>query len=145
MHNSDSLVQLNVEKLALDFLRIDYPDILSRPVIPALRSFQVDAYSEDSNAYFEIYAGIDELKPGQKKKLCCDILKLITIEKITDKPVKKFIVLIDRKIEAKLKSDSWLSKSIVLFGIEVIVIDITNDELNKIRVAKARQNILKIR
>jgi hypothetical protein len=142
MHASDSTEQREIETVILENLKAEYSDIKSyvlKPKESEKLSFQIDGYSESTNSYFEFYAGIEELKVGQKKKLATDILKLITIEKIIEKPINKFIVLIDKKIENKLLSDSWLSKSVQLFNIEIIVIDISDELMSKLKIAKVRQ------
>lgn len=85
------------------------------------------------------------MKPGQKRKLASDILKLITIERIiqeqSDAPVivNKCIVVIDSNIKGKLESDSWLSKTIGLFGIKLYLHELTGEERIKLESAKRRQ------
>ena len=52
--------------------------------------FQVDFFNKQQMIYGEIYAGIDFLKPGQTRKVAMDILKLLTIEKLTTTTYSKF-------------------------------------------------------
>lgn len=149
-HDSDSSEQKEVEKAILDILRIKHHDIKSIPFRPYKEeklSFQIDGYSESTNSYFEFYAGLDTLKPGQQRKVACDILKLITIEDIlknkpyNKKSIKKYFVVISDRIKKQLSSPSWLSHCIKRFDIEIISLEeeVGEEAIKLIEEAKKRQ------
>lgn len=142
MHASDSTEQREVEKVILKLLCKECKDVEPFTYIPDSNeklSFQIDGYSKSTKTYFEFYAGLNTLKAGQKKKISCDVLKLITIEQILNEPINKCVVVIHDKIAKELESSSWLSKSIELFKIKVLYLDIGDAERLKIESAKKRQ------
>jgi hypothetical protein len=139
--NSDSTKQREVEEIVLDMISKKYSIELEQGIkeIKGFK-FQIDVINEEKGFIGEIYAGIDEIKPGQKKKIATDILKLITIEKLLGKQCEKHIFLVSDKIADKLKSDkSWLSKAVELYQINIELLVLEPEILKDLREAKEKQ------
>ncbi|MFP5041672.1 hypothetical protein [Parasediminibacterium sp. JCM 36343] len=139
-HNSDSTEQTVIESI----VRTQLTEKLGIEFITGIIelegiSFQVDFYDETKFVYGEIFARVGELKSGQKRKICMDILKLLTIEKLLGKPIKKYIVFTDKKIEEKFKSKTWYSKSILCFDLQIICINLTQEQQDLLKEVRKRQ------
>ncbi len=102
--------------------------------------FQVDFFIQNE-LIGEVYACKSKLLPGQRKKIYSDILKMLTIEKIWGIPVPKVYVMVlsqsefteqnlplehfisneheGFKILNNLGENSWIQKTIELFGFNV--------------------------
>jgi hypothetical protein len=140
-HNSDSTIQSEIEYIVTAAVAKKLLMTLSSEVFKLQDvNFQVDFYNEDNAVYGEIYAGIENLKPGQTRKIGMDILKLLTIEKLLNKPINKYLAFVDEAIEKKFStSNSWYTKSILAFNIKTIYIPLTECERQLIKKAKKRQ------
>ena len=106
------------------------------------KTVQVDGYSEDKKVIAEAYAHIGRLKPGQKKKLGHDVLKLITIEKALGDDWEKYIVVADGPAEKYLTDSSWLSVAVEKFGINIVRADIGPEIKTGIEQAQREQTMV---
>ena len=127
-NKSDSSKRLEVENFITQEIARRNPNLTfsNAPLVFGEVKINVDLYSTDMSTFYEIYSGIKDLKPGQKRKLLTDILKLNLIEKLLGKKIEKKLVLVDNIIEVKLRGirNSWSDLAIKQFDIEVIVINL---------------------
>lgn len=136
MNDSDSSVQREVEEYVLHNKGL-------KPLEESLKidgvEFLFDGYSE--NAVAEVYAGLDKLLAGQKRKIAQDILKMVLYEKLSGKKgLLKSIILVDHKIEQILnEGNSWLSKAIEVYNIKIEVVKLPPEMYRELVKAKNRQ------
>lgn len=112
---------------------------------------QVDLCDTKNNIFGEIYTCGDKLLSGQQRKISSDILKLLTVDKNSEKEINKYLIFTsnlegeknkivedaDFKITKKLLGEkSWKIKTISLFKIRVLVYNLSETEkieLDKIK------------
>ncbi len=144
-HVSNSDVQIEIEAKAIQLLskelNIKFTGYTFNYGEAKLR---VDLYSDDNNEIIigEVYAGIKELKAGQKKKIASDFLKLITIEKIfyAGSKIRKIFIVIDKDIFTELNNENtWLAQSAKIFCIEIRKITLSKELNDKIQYIKGIQ------
>ena len=102
---------------------------------------QPDFYSAEHCVIGEIFAHIGKPKKAQDNKISNDILKMLLLEKITQKQYRKIIVVCDELEEKKLRGASALSESIRQFGIEILYMQIDDQLRQEILNAQARQKM----
>lgn len=129
LHNSDSIVQRNIEDKIQPLLEKYLKIILDKGKYVAARNsnptaFQVDYFNEEAGIFCEVYARIGKLKAGNKRKILSDMLKLLTIEKLLNKNIRKCIVLTDESILKEFQTGSWASKSMKIFDFELIFVEL---------------------
>lgn len=136
-HFSDSTPQREVEKNVLEILQDKYGCEFQNKIegLP----FQPDFFNKEKRIVGEIYAGIDKLNSAQKNKIMADCFKLISIEKILGGEWKKYIIVVDNKIEESLKRDGWRKKAMEEVGITLQLEKISEKDEKKLREAKKRQ------
>ncbi|MEZ5002897.1 MAG: hypothetical protein R2730_07655 [Chitinophagales bacterium] len=141
-HKSDSKKRLEIEAKIISFLEKEFGQnegFNGNMEIKGIK-FQIDFFNKKQTKFFEIYSGINEIKAGQKRKIAADILKLIYIEKLLEREIDKYLVLIDESIKCKLiNGKSWLSKLIETYKIEVKVVDVGNNLMADVLKDKKRQ------
>lgn len=98
-----------------------------------------DLYSEDEKIICEIFAHVGALKDGQKHKISQDILKMLLLEKTTGVQYKKIIVVADDKVAKYLHGKSFIAESIRQFGIEVKIINLSDEVRISVTNAQIRQ------
>ena len=102
---------------------------------------QPDFYSAERCIIGEIFAHVGKPKKAQDNKIANDILKMLLLEKITEKQYKKIIVICDEMEEKKLRGASALSESIRQFGVEIMYIQIDDQLRQAILNAQERQRM----
>ena len=135
MSGSNSTVQRQLEERILSTLGISHGKVAINDT-----SFDFDGLAGD--AVYEIYAGIERLRPGQQQKISQDILKMVLYEKMLGKPVRKVIVVVDKAIANSLsyeKHRSWKNRAIVEYGVEVRVFPISPEDRLMLEKAKEEQ------
>ena len=90
----------------------------------------------------EIFSHIGKPKIAQNNKIANDIMKMLLLEKITEKTYRKIIVVCDEIELEKLNGKSVLAETIRQFGIEIIYIEIEDEMRNTILEAQKRQNMV---
>ena len=143
-HFGNSEVQNEIEIIVRDAMKEHLQCELFKGVPNKNEHFEFDFYNEECFIIGEIYSGIDELKPGQKKKLATDCLKMIIYEKLKQEEegklnFKKYLVLVDNKVKSLLEGKSWLSESIRFFNIELKLVELDSVTMEKLRESKKRQ------
>ena len=103
---------------------------------------QPDFYSEENCIVGEIFSHIGSPKKAQDNKIANDILKMLLLEKKTNKQYRKIIVVCDDAEFKKLQGLSVLAASIRQFGIEVMYIQIDEDIRNQIIEAQKLQRMV---
>lgn len=136
--DSDSSVQRNIEEDIAFFKKLIKSKILIEET-----TIEFDGISDDGNKIYEIYCGIETLKPGQFKKIAADILKMIFFEKLSGRKIEKHIIVVDKRIMDLLdskKNRNWVSKVIEIYEIKLIYHELNNEQSEKLKNAKMRQS-----
>ena len=103
---------------------------------------QPDFYSEEYCIVGEIFSHIGKPKKAQNNKIANDVMKMLLLEKITEKTYRKIIVVCDEIELEKLNGKSVLAETIRQFGIEIIYIEIEDEMRNTILEAQKRQTMV---
>lgn len=98
-----------------------------------------DAYSESPPILVEAWAHIGKLKDGQRNKILSDALKLLYIDKKTKRSFKKVILFSNEETMNCFLSNSWWSKALSDFGIELEFVEIDKETENMIIEAQKQQ------
>jgi len=98
-HDSDSTPQREVEDFVIKKLGLKQKE---KPLVISEVSFEFDGVSDDECTVAEVYAGTGKLKSAQRFKISQDILKMVLYEKLTNKSIKKMIVVVDESIADEL-------------------------------------------
>lgn len=142
VHRSDSSVQLAAETEIRAALRDTFgpglrPDTV---LLDDTAPVEVDAVSPNQTVFVEIFAHQGPLKPGQKRKIALDALKLITIGR-NYPDAELVIALADEAAAASLGSHSWLAVALRLWNIKVEVVPIEDDTRAQLLDAQAVQKM----
>lgn len=146
-HKSSSHVQMQAEELLFhkveDLLGVSLDK--NKKIFLADNAFtyiQPDFYSEEACIIGEIFAHIGKPKKAQDNKIANDILKILLLEKKTNKQYRKIIVVCDEAEQKKLQGLSALAESIRQFGIEIMYIELDDDTRNQIIEAQKTQRMI---
>jgi len=90
----------------------------------------------------QIYAHIGKNKTGQKGKISNDILKMLLLEKVNNKPYRKILVVCDQEQKKYLEGQSLLAESVSQFEIEVQCFELDKEIYAKVEKAQKRQNMV---
>ena len=97
----------------------------------------VDAISADGKTVVEIYVRQGELKPGHRRKIAMDALKLVALEGSFE---HRILLFAHEPIRNELeKTNTWLGQAIKQAGIEIEVVDLSVAQKAEIRQAQERQ------
>lgn len=146
MDNSDSKIQIEIEKLVVESLSKKFNCNFSKKANEDEIKFEFDFINFDKLIIGEVYAGIDNLSSGARKKIIADCFKLVLFEKLSGKIWNKKLVFIDYNIASKFKMNNWISKGINEFNIEISVVEIDHKkyiELKERRKLQITSNIKK--
>ncbi len=84
---------------------------------------EIDGFSAKHHILCEVFSHVGKLKPGQQKKIACDILKLIFVsEQLRSKKWRKYLLFQDEDARKKLIGMSWLAEVCRKYKIEPRVV-----------------------
>ena len=144
---SDSSVQLVIERIMLETIQerhpswqlVEWKSIATELNLPPVwQKAEPDAAWQDSDGGFiiaECYARVDALKPGHRRKLAMDALKLLSLRNaVTDPILLRCLLIVPEELEKQLLTDNWLSVAIRQAA-EVVTVRLSDDLLNRLREA----------
>ncbi len=135
-HFSDSTPQNEVEQNILDFLKYEFNCEFSKKIDNL--NYQPDFFNKEEKIVGEIYTSAD-LKGSRKHKITADCFKLIAIEKELGGNYKKYII-VDENVKRSLESErGWRKNAMELFGIELRVFNIKEEDKQKLSEARKKQ------
>lgn len=146
-HRSSSYVQMQAEEVLFHKVRevLDISLDKNKKIFLADNAFtyiQPDFYSEEACIIGEIFAHIGKPKKAQDNKISNDILKMLLLEKITNKQYRKIIVVCDEAEQKKLQGLSALAESIRQFDIEIVYIALDEGIRSQIIEAQKTQRMI---
>jgi hypothetical protein len=141
-HPSDSSVQVEAQAI----IREKISTRLEVALAPATVTFatgatvQVNGAAPDESVLVEIFARQGRLKPGQQKKVALGAFKLITLRQ--SRPNARLILAFaDAEAAAHVLGDGWLAQALTVWGVEVLVVDLDDEQRDKIRAAQILQDM----
>lgn len=90
----------------------------------------------------EVYAHQEKLKGAQPKKICTDILKLITAEKMLGLSVEKWILFGSEEAKSFVDGESWYHEIIKNFDIHLETGELSPQTIQKIQAAQHRPKMV---
>jgi hypothetical protein len=141
MHASSSQEQQTIEKYIFQIICGELgTDLAANPVVPCGdATIRPDFYSDEHGIIGEVYAHIGSLKPPQKKKMLADILKMLLLEKLTNRTYRKIIVICDDEVLRAITGKSWGSACFKAFDVEIMNIDIGAENRELLMSVQKRQ------
>jgi hypothetical protein len=139
-HLSDSAEQRTAEALICAAVA----EKIRVALIPGLATLQsgavvqVDGIGPDFSVLVEIFAHQGVLKGGQKQKVCKDALKLITLRRHYPH-ARLFLAFADTAAAAYATTGTWLSRALIEWGVEVVVVQLDAQDREKVLLAQTRQ------
>jgi hypothetical protein len=108
-------------------------------LLPNGARMEIDGADEDHTIFVEAFAPQGRAKPGQRRKLALDMLKLAYLARLRP-DARKILLLSDEQLAVPLRSSrSWLAQAIDEFGIEVMVVSLPADIREGLMTAQVRQ------
>lgn len=141
MHRSDALAQREAEPLIRAAVErfLGTGPLLPMPLsLPDGARVDVDGVDVDQTVFVEIYARQGRLKGAQFHKVARDALKLITLTR-SRSGVRRILAFADRDAADCVIGRSWLAEALVIWGVEVVVVEIDDAVREGLRAAQARQ------
>lgn len=92
--------------------------------------------------FIEIYAHQGPLKSAQRKKVCTDILKLITAEQLFTKPIQKYILFGCEEALKFFQNNSWHTQAVAKWKIKLEVGTLSEQTKLRLKAAQARQKMV---
>lgn len=136
IHLSDSTLQNEIEKNILDFIKDEFNCEFSKRIDNL--NYQPDFFNEERKIIGEIYTSAD-LKGSRKHKITADCFKMIAIEKELGGNYKKYVI-VDENVKRSLESEKgWRKNAMELFGIELRIFNITEEDKQKLKEARQKQ------
>jgi hypothetical protein len=141
-HRSDSTMQREVEapirKLVEARLGRQLPSAMVR--LDGGAPVQVDGVADDESVLVEIFAHQGRLKPGQRRKVASDVLKLLTLGR--GRPhTKLYLAFADDEAAAHTQGSGWLARAVATWGVGVIVVPLHERDLDRIRAVQKEQEM----
>lgn len=145
-HPSNSRVQLEIEKEVVAILsKRDKIDFQTGQIPLGIENvnfnFDFHFFSEDLNIIGEIYAGIEKISAGSRKKVITDCFKMVFAEELLGYKCDKRLIFIDEDVKKTFTGDSWAAKAIEKYKIKPEVIKISEEDLKKLIATKKLQQI----
>ncbi len=141
---SISTVQQEAEKEILSELGKNIDVDFSKHPHPENLSCKLDGFGLDSTnkpVCVEVFAHQGISKPGQKKKIMCDMCKLLLVEKQLGRNCLKVIAVSDCEAVGFL-DNSWMGKFADKFGIVIQLVSISDALCVKIKDAQSKQKMV---
>lgn len=102
-------------------------------------NFDFHFFSEDLNIIGEIYAGIEKISAGSRKKVITDCFKMVFAEELLGYECDKRLIFIDEDVKKTFIGDSWAAKAIEKYKIKAEVVKISEEDLKKLIMTKKLQ------
>lgn len=94
--------------------------------------------------FVEVYARQGQLKGAQPKKVCTDMLKLITAEKILKQPVQKYILFGSNEAMKCFQNNSWHKRAADEWNITLETGELSEQTKQSLKAAQARQKMVNV-
>jgi hypothetical protein len=143
-HKSDSKVQRNIETEVLTEFEKQYPhwkkvDLLTLPVGKELaKKVKPDAVWRDEEGIIvmaECYVRVGKLKPGHRRKIATDILKLISLkDEFGEDNPPHLLLVVPEELGPQLEGNDWLS---LVISKRIILVKVPLSDEQRLRLNNA--------
>ena len=143
MHKSDSSEQRDAEAYILQSLEANLParfDPAAR--LPIAAGVQPDAIDPDRKIIVEVYARVGPVKGAQLHKIKGDVLKLALIGQQAGDEWRRILCFASEEAAAYVAGRSWVAAAAQHFGIEVLVVPLSDEHRGRIMSAQDRQRMV---
>ena len=147
-HLSDSKVQSVIEREMLSYIecqhkdwqKVDWREItVGREFAGKVKPDEAWRDSDGILVIAECYARIGKLKPGHRRKIATDLLKLIFIkDEFGESNSPRLLLVVPEELGSQLEGTDWLSL-IITKKIELIKIPLNDEQCKKLNEAVSRQ------
>lgn len=141
-YKSSSAEQQEAEKEMLRNFERDRKLTPCEPTFSNDFSVKIDGTYKNDNKqwiFIEVYARQGTLKSGHYRKVCTDMLKLITAEQFLGEKTEKYILFGSEEAKSCFENNSWHNKAAKKFGINLEIGKLSDDTKKKLRTAQIRQ------
>lgn len=137
----DSAEQRRAETDVLNLLsrRIGVPLVPQKIALSEKTHVEVDGVSDDPPILAEVWAHQGPLRGGQPNKVMVDALKMLYVEAATGRPYRKIFCFTDEAARKPFLGRSWRAAALAHYGIELLVIQISDELRDLIIRAQTRQ------
>ena len=90
-------------------------------------------------AAFEVYVSLGPPKGGQTHKLKADVLKLLLVRRVRVEARVRAVVVVTSAGAAEWMSKGWVARTLELFEVEMVFVELSEDQTAALRAAKKRQ------
>ncbi|WP_433832573.1 hypothetical protein ACQP2E_16480 [Actinoplanes sp. CA-015351] len=146
-HPSSSLTQSRAETEIVEALARQWDiDLRPRPgKVPVGDGIavEVDAANSDFSVVVEAYARQGRLRGAQPKKIAQDILKLALFKRVPGREGTRAVIAFASS-EARKSVTGWLEHAADTFGVELVVVEISEQTRAEIRAAQDRQVMVNV-
>ena len=101
-----------------------------------------DAIDFKNQVVVEVYARIGEVKGAQLHKIKGDILKLALIGKRLGSGWRKVMCFASKEAAKYVQGKSWVAEAAREFGVEIFIIELPEEQKNKVVSAQKRQRMV---
>lgn len=105
---------------------------------------EIGGFHKDPNVLCEASAHIGKMGGSQPHKVMNDAMKMLFVEKFSNTKFRKILAFADLGAARSFKENSWRSKCLKEYGIEVLVIEIPEEIRNIVIDAQYRQKMVNI-
>jgi hypothetical protein len=143
MHKSDSTEQRDAERYILQWLEAELGakfDLAAR--LPIASRVQPDAIDPVKKIIVEVYARVGPVKGAQLHKIKGDVLKLALIGQQAGSDWHRILCFASEEAAAYVTGQSWVAAAVQHFGIEVRVAPLSDQYIERITSAQARQRMV---
>lgn len=143
MHKSDSSEQREAEAYILESLEADLPakfDPTAR--LPIDARVQPDAIDPARKIIVEVYSRVGPVKGAQLHKIKGDILKLALIGQQAGSEWRRILCFASEEAAAYVARQSWIAAAVRHFGIEVLVVPLSDEHRGRVMSAQDRQRMV---
>lgn len=143
MHKSDSTEQRDAEAYILQSLETKLNarfDPAAR--LPIAAGVQPDAVDPDKKIIVEVYARVGPVKGAQLHKIKGDVLKLAFIGLQAGLQWRRILCFASDEAAAYVNGKSWVASAVQHFGIEVVVVPLSDEHRERVRAAQDRQRMV---
>jgi hypothetical protein len=142
-HASDSTEQQTAESyILLELERELGLNFDSSAILPTDIGVKPDAIDLENKVVVEVYARVGALKGAQLHKVKGDILKLALLEKKLGSSWRKIICFGDEQAASYLLGKSWAAEAARVFGVEIHIVRLPDDQREVIQSAQRRQRMV---
>lgn len=142
-HKSDSSEQQNAERYILESLATELSASFNPSAqFPIDTQIEPDGIDPTNKIIVEVYARVGSLKGAQYHKIKGDVLKLALIGEQAGSEWRRILCFTSKEAAAYVLGNSWVASAVEHFGIEVMVVPLSDKHESLVLSAQDRQRMV---